>query len=532
MANDVRQSSPVIPTPMGNSSVLLGRVCLALVVFSIAWRLIRYALNSPLWGDEAFLATTFFVRDFAGMFRPLEYGQIAPLGFLWAVRVITNVLGLSELSLRLFPLFIGIVTVLAFWRLATTLLGKRTGMLAVCVFSASYFPMRYAVEFKPYGLDLLCSVILTHLAYSVLKQPEARLKWTLLIVAGVLFVWCSYPSIFVAGGVGLLLTAKLFRNPSKALFIGWLLFNTLVVASFACMFLFFAQPHYQAASWLAEMPMWTSAFPPVTQPWKLPLWLLSTHTGELLAYPFGGKRGASTLPFLLACVGVVVLWRKRRELAFLLLSPLLLTFVAAAMRRYPYGGGPRVSLYLAPAFCILIGVGLGAVLRRYLPRRSLPKGLRVTALVFFIILSAGIGRDLVKPQRSKADRLNRTELRALADSAPPGETWITFNSLSNAQHAPNLYAWGGSGARFRYYMSRLAPGEVRWAPPADDLCDSLDSPVRLLVYRDNKVAFPQPLLDDYLRAISACAVLEGPRTIVLEKAEQILVYDVRPRTIG
>ncbi len=515
--------------PWGNSRPLLRRICLVFVVFSIAWRLVRYSLNFPLWGDEAFLATTFFVRDFEGMFRPLEYGQIAPLGFLWAVRAITNVLGLSEPSLRLFPLLIGVGTVIAFWRLATKLLGKRTGMLSVCVFSASYFPMRYGVEFKPYGLDLFCSVILTYLGYSVLRRPDSSLRWTLLIVAGVLFVWCSYPSIFVAGGVGLVLTARLLRKQSKALVIGWLLFNSLVVVSFVCMFLFFAQPHYKAASWLAEMPMWTSAFPPLTQPWKLPFWLIRTHTGELLAYPFGGKHGASLVPCLLACAGVLVLWRKRRELAFLLLSPLLLTFIAACMHRYPYGGGPRVSLYLAPAFCILIGVGLGALLRRCLPRRSLPKGLRVSALVFLVILLAGIGRDLVKPHRGKADLRNRTVIRSCAESVRPGETWITFNSLSNALHAPNLYAWGGSGARFRYYVTRLAPGEVRWGPTTADVCASLDSPVRLLVYRDNHVEFPNHLLDGYLRGLAACAVLEGPQTLVLEEAEAVLIYDVRPR---
>ena len=517
-----------VRNPWGNSRALIGRTCLVFVLLSIAWRLVRYSLNFPLWGDEAFLATSFFVRDFEGMFRPLEYGQIAPLGFLWAVRAITNVFGLSEYSLRLFPLLIGLVTVPIFWRLATKLLGTRTGMLSVCVFSASYFPMRYGVEFKPYGLDLFCSLILTYLACSVLRRPDSYLKWTLLIVAGVLFMWCSYPSVFVAGGVGLVLTARLLRKPTKTLVIGWLLFNSLVVASFGCMFLFFAKPHYNAASWLSEMPMWTSAFPPLTQPWKLPFWLVRTHTGELLAYPVGGKVGASTVPFLLACTGVIVLWRKRRELAFLLLSPLLLTFIAACMHRYPYGGGPRVSLYLAPAFCILIGVGLGAVLRRCLPRRKLAKGLRITALIFLFILFAGIGRDLVKPYKGKANLLNRTVVQAIAESAPPGETWVTFNSLNNAHHAPNLYGWGGSGARFRYYVSRLAPGEVRWAPTAEDVCASLKSPVRLLAYRDNKVEFPRDLLDAYLRDLSACAVLGNPRTLVLEEAEAILIYDVRP----
>ena len=53
--------------------------------------------------------------------------------------------------------------------------------------------------------------------------------------------------------------------------------------------------------------------------------------------------------------------------------------------------------------------------------------------------------------------------------------------------------------------------------------------MRLLVYRDNKVEFPHHLLLDYLRGLSACAALDGPRTLVLEKAEAILLFDVRLR---
>jgi hypothetical protein len=46
----------------------------------------------------------------------------------------------------------------------------------------------------------------------------------------------------------------------------------------------------------------------------------------------------------------------------LLLAPLGLNFIAAALHRYPYGGQFRLALFLAPVFCVLIALGLTAAL--------------------------------------------------------------------------------------------------------------------------------------------------------------------------
>ena len=76
---------------------------LALVLSGLLWRVIRYALGFPIWGDEAFLAINLCERDLAGLARPLEYWQVAPWGFLAAEYGVTRLLGLSERALRLFP---------------------------------------------------------------------------------------------------------------------------------------------------------------------------------------------------------------------------------------------------------------------------------------------------------------------------------------------------------------------------------------------------------------------------------------------
>ena len=76
------------------------RLALAMLLLGFLWRVTRFAVCFPLWGDEAFVAASLYSRSFADMFGPLEYNQIAPLGFMWAELAASRTLGFSEWALR------------------------------------------------------------------------------------------------------------------------------------------------------------------------------------------------------------------------------------------------------------------------------------------------------------------------------------------------------------------------------------------------------------------------------------------------
>src|SRR5207244_11823416 len=61
-------------------------------------------LFRSLWLDEALLALNIVRRPLSGMFRPLDYNQGAPVGFLLLEKLVTHAFGNGELSLRLIPL--------------------------------------------------------------------------------------------------------------------------------------------------------------------------------------------------------------------------------------------------------------------------------------------------------------------------------------------------------------------------------------------------------------------------------------------
>ncbi len=503
---------------------------LLLAALGIVWRIIRYSLDFPLWGDEAFLAVNFFTRSYRDMCQPLEHGQIAPLGFLWAVLAVVRHYGTSEYVLRAVPLGAGILSVLLFAWLSRRTLGRHAALFATGVFAISYFPVRYSAEIKPYAFDLLVSLCLLTAAAEVQRDARSRWRWALLSLIAVIGVWCSYPAIFVAGGIALVLASESLRGRMSCSAVA--IYALTLGLSFVTMWWLTARRQFQAASWLAEIPMWQAAFPSITQPWRLPLWLITTHTGEMFAYPAGGKNFASTIPFLLAVVGAIVLWRRgHRTWLAILLAPLALTFIAACLHRYPYGFSARTSLYLAPVFCLLIGNGLASLLATLCRRKAaspqatrlrLRLSSRIPMIAFITIAGIGIARDQSRPWHQQADAFCRDRLRDLAKSGRRDEDWVIFNSLRDVTYAPNLYAWGGSAARFRYYVLRSAPVGLHWSPPPDAPIPARD--FVLIAYRDNKEPFQQDQLDRYVGSLSTHATMLERKFFSLGGDESITAW--------
>ena len=76
---------------------------LAFIWLGVLLRVVTFALNFPLWGDEAFVAVNLISRGYRDLLRPLDYAQICPLFFLWLELTAVKLLGFSEWSLRLIP---------------------------------------------------------------------------------------------------------------------------------------------------------------------------------------------------------------------------------------------------------------------------------------------------------------------------------------------------------------------------------------------------------------------------------------------
>lgn len=379
MTRESDERRPFDLTPAGGGPVVTDRrvrqATAAFVALGVALRVARYLMNYPLWWDEAFVAVNLLRRGYLDLLRPLDYGQVCPILFLWAELTAVKLFGVSEWSLRLVPLACAVASVFLFRVAAGLVLRGVPLLLAVAVFAVSFHPIRHAADVKPYAGDLLAALVLLTLALAWWRSPRRAVWLWALAAAAPVALAGSHPAVFVAGGVGLGLAPAVVRSGSRGVQLAYSAFVLATAATFLGLFVVFTGA--QASATLATMQaQWGQGFPPLDDPVGLARWVVSVHTGGMLAYPCGGERGASAATLALLAAGSVVLWRRGRgTVAGVCLAPFAVALLAAALRRYPYGGVAhgtcaRVMQYVVPSVCLLTGLGAAAVLAR-VPRPGL-----------------------------------------------------------------------------------------------------------------------------------------------------------------
>src|SRR5262245_8820792 len=384
----------------------LAKATWAFVALGVTVRLIRYLLKFPLWGDELMLAENFLDRGYAELMQPLGNTQCSPLLFLWTELTAIKLFGFSEWSLRLFPAICAVSGVFLFRHLASRVVQGLPLLLAVAIFAVSHLPVRYGAEVKPYASDLTVSLVLLVLAVEWLRQPQqSRWLWTLVVLSP-LAIGLSFPAVFVAGGISLGIALPAWRAGWRAR-IAWAACNLAIAGSFLLFAWLSLQGQFRSSGDYMQR-YWADGFVPVTQPLKLAAWLVLTHTGELLAYPVGGERGGSILTAICCGVGIWILTRQRRRtLLWMFAGIVALAWIAAALRRYPYGDNSRLVQYLAPPICLLAGLGAAGLITAL---RS-PQAQYRAALTLSTLLALGglaiTAFDLVHPYKYHAAYVHR-----------------------------------------------------------------------------------------------------------------------------
>src|SRR5262249_18445539 len=140
------------------------------------------------------------------LLQPLERQQGAPLGYLFASKLLVSLFGASEWVLRL-PAFLGSLPALGLfaWVVGRTL-PRPAGLVALGLFAVSPHLVAYTAEAKQYSTDVAVALGLLALALPALQgQPLSVDRLLALTGAGAVAVWCSHPALFVLAGLGTVL---------------------------------------------------------------------------------------------------------------------------------------------------------------------------------------------------------------------------------------------------------------------------------------------------------------------------------------
>ncbi|MEL6867349.1 MAG: hypothetical protein AAFP19_23185 [Bacteroidota bacterium] len=138
---------------LGNNRWLWG-----LMGIGVFLRVYPYLYNRSLWFDEAMLANNIVEQSFSQLLEPLEYGQIAPLGFLYLEKCAYLLLGHSAYSLRLFPLLAGLLSLFLFYQLALHFFNPLMARLALAFLVFCDPHIYYSIEVKQYIFDVLAAL--------------------------------------------------------------------------------------------------------------------------------------------------------------------------------------------------------------------------------------------------------------------------------------------------------------------------------------------------------------------------------------
>ncbi len=357
----------------------------AVLVAGIAWRVLDYCLRYPVWTDEASLTLNILHRSYAGLLRPLNLYQVAPLFFLWTQKFIIDHLGTSGFSIRLLPFVAGVACVPLAWLAFRPAFGPRAALVATALIVCSLAPVRLTCDAKPYSVDLLFSLIFVGAMMRYLMAP-GRWRWLIfLCVLTPVAVGFSFPCIFVIAAASLAAGWQLWRRGMFRVLPAWVALNILAIVAFAINYHWIIHPQTLKTQSFMDS-FWKHQFPPHNL--GIVWWLIKASVSEMMSYPFGRNYGFGLLLAPLCLIGALRLVRARGAAwGILLAGPFVLTFLASLFRHYPFGGAIRLQQQLLPSIAILSAWGLRTVLTMLFHKpldRRMARGVVIGAAVALV----------------------------------------------------------------------------------------------------------------------------------------------------
>lgn len=325
---------------------------IAILLFGILVRGRQYLTNRSFWLDEAFLANNFKQRDFMQLLEPLDYSQVAPIGFLWVEKLMGNLFGVNEFSLRLVPFLASIAAIYLLYDLGRVLLSKKWGLLIAFAFTLPLTLTYFSSELKQYMTDLSIALLLFWYYYRFIFQNKQDTKAIITLgILGAICVWFSNITPILLLSIGLALWLPLLKAFNSKRLFSILTSNALWLVSFLPYYFNFIKnnPHREGM-----VNYWSSAFLP-HQPKEAYEWIVATF--EELFRNTASHYEMTFLALGLFIVGVLsVLIRKTKWHYLYLFLPILIHLQLSYFRVYPFTG--RLILYLIPLIIFFEFVGI------------------------------------------------------------------------------------------------------------------------------------------------------------------------------
>lgn len=171
-----------------------------ILLFALLFRLHYYCLNNPFWGDESNLVMPLIFHSWKNiLFSYDELGELAPPLFFFAEKIITDVFGISEYSVRIIPLISSFISCIMFLLFVNKIFdNNRAKLLSLFLFAISTPLIIMAGFYKPYSTEVAVALIILYffgLNFSF-KNKSISVCF-LVILTHVLCFLTSFQSVFI-----------------------------------------------------------------------------------------------------------------------------------------------------------------------------------------------------------------------------------------------------------------------------------------------------------------------------------------------
>jgi len=399
-----------------------------IIAFGAFLRILQYARNRSLWVDECSLALNIISRSFSQLLDPLDYNQAAPIGFLMVQRLMVGWLGDSEYTLRLIPFIAGLGSLIFFYKMAKQFMDRGAVMIAVSLFAISIELIYYSSEMKQYSLDVFFTILFCWLTLKAQATNFSSRTLFVLAVLGFCAMWFSHPACFMAASAALTLTFICFQSKNWNLMAKLAGIYCLWIVCFLSLYSLSLKSLGQNAHLLEY---WKGAFMPLPpRSVKDINWFLETPF-NIFKYPFG--LALPGLAILASLAGIMALFYRIKEMALILLLPIILSLLASGFYKYPFAG--RLILFISPLVLILVAEGIWMIREK---TRSVLPWLWI-AILFLLFLNPTISasHSLIRPQ-------TREEIRPVLEYLARYE-----------KRGDIIYIYHGAITAVRYYSNHI-----------------------------------------------------------------------------
>ncbi len=312
-------------------NILFFTVITVIFILGIYFRTRLNLYKAPFWLDEMMLSLSFIDRDIGGMFFPLEANQKAPPLFLCLVFISVKIFGFNEYAFRFVPYISGILSMFGFYFLLKEFVKDKIGaVFGIFLYAFSIPLIFYCAEFKPYSTDVLISILLIYSYRFISFKNISNLKIILYTLLSVVFVFLSFPSMFIIVSIVLAKYIEEKKITNKTFFIlGGVIFSGLWLYFFdvnVC--------HFMKEYWFSEKSF-------------IQMFLV---TIKYLLYNYHHYFIFQITPIII--IGFLLVLKENKYRFFQLIILICLSLIFSLLKIYPFS--ERLALYFLPVSIIMI----------------------------------------------------------------------------------------------------------------------------------------------------------------------------------